>query len=244
MATAVEVAPVPAPVTPTSTKEKEKEKDKGQEMIPSFLRKIRDDYKSKVAHVFIIHGNIDDFSDNSGNRHDILRTMAGVYDTKFKEDSLAVDAKNMEDKGTRGLDDSKEHEAIRGTQKIMASFSLSQGLEFYHPKSREAFEEFLTSHYKDQIKEWREDWKNPGSMEAVTWVLNKWFKAIQEVVTVNRQARKQETGTRKEVIMNVIFLDGDALFPHGDIAQLAPDRLSSSTFGPGLSRETIGDRNR
>jgi hypothetical protein len=130
-----------APVLPVVKKDKDKDKEKEQTM-PVFLQKIMDDYKSKIAHVFIVHGNIDDFSDNSGHRYGILPTMRISFDSKFRE---SYDPKTGEEKETRGLDDSKEHEAVRGTQKIMAYFSLSQGLEFVHPKSREAWEEFLTS---------------------------------------------------------------------------------------------------
>jgi ATP-dependent 26S proteasome regulatory subunit len=229
-----------APVLPVVKKDKDKDKEKEQTM-PVFLQKIMDDYKSKIAHVFIVHGNIDDFSDNSGHRYGILPTMRISFDSKFRE---SYDPKTGEEKETRGLDDSKEHEAVRGTQKIMAYFSLSQGLEFVHPKSREAWEEFLTSHYKEQVKEWRDDWKNPSSLEAVIWVLNKWFKAIKEVVMSNRVARKQGSGTRKEVMLNIVFLDADALFPHGDIAQLQSDRFPIVNIRAWAREEQIGDRNR
>jgi ATP-dependent 26S proteasome regulatory subunit len=211
-------------------------------MLPEFLNKVNEDYRSKVAHVFLLYGNINDFCDNSGQRHGLPRLMALAYDTRVQEE-LAPEAEK--DTKSRGLEDAAEAVITKGTQRVLATYSLATGLEFPSPKSKQDWVSFLESFYgKEQIKEWREDWQNPSNLDGMLWVMNRWFYASKEVRKANRVARKTNSGMRKEIQFNIVFNDADALFPSGDIAQQAGDRFPIVNVRAWARDETIGDLNR
>jgi ATP-dependent 26S proteasome regulatory subunit len=210
---------------------------------PEFLVRMNDDYRAKIAHVFVLNGNIFDFCDNSGNRHAINRTLAMEYDTNVKKD-LLPGSKSDDEKGSRGLNAAQEAEFAKGTQSVLATYSMSQGLEFAHPKSKEAWIEFLQAYYGEAITQWREDWQNPGTFEGMIDILNKWFYASKEVVKNNKVARRTNSGTRKELKFTIMFLDADVLFPSGDVATMAGDRFPIVNVRQWARDEQIGDRNR
>jgi transitional endoplasmic reticulum ATPase len=210
---------------------------------PEFLVRMNEDYRAKIAHVFVLTGNIHDFCDNSGNRHGITRTLAMEFDSFVKKD-LLPGSKSDDEKSTRGLKDAAEHEQQKATQSIMATYSISQGLDWAHPKSKEAWVEFLNAYYADEVAQWREDWQNPSSFEAMIWVLNRWFNASKEVIKANKVAKMTNSGTRKELKFTLIFLDADVLFPSGDISQMSGDRFPIANVRQWARDEQIGDRNR
>src|SRR4051812_31477627 len=88
--------------------------------LPGWLQKVRSDYSSKVAHVFILHGNIHDFPDNTGNNQPVWRTMASIFDTNIRVDMLAG-AEDSEKKMGRGLQDANEESGE--TDKVMCRFT-------------------------------------------------------------------------------------------------------------------------
>src|SRR3954469_1810935 len=96
---------------------------------PVFVQKLIDDYKSKISHVFILYGNINDFSDNSGKRHGILHTLAQAFDDNIKKQLGRVGEKA--DRVVAGPT-AKSREMIR----IFATYNLSGGLEFLHEDSK------------------------------------------------------------------------------------------------------------
>lgn len=194
-----------------------------------------------MAHVFVVHGNIYDFSDNTGNRNGIVKTMASIYDTQVRQDLGGT-----EDSSSRGLGTQAETEANRTTDKVMARFTMSQGLEFMHPRSRELFEEFIRAYYtQDVINEnWRDDWAKPMSLDAVLFTLNRWFYASKEVVRRNRINRRQGNSLQRELYFTVVFEDADALFPAGDIANMVADRSQIVNVRNWARDESLGDRNK
>lgn len=213
----------------------------GKTPVPDWLKKINEDYKAKVAHVFVVYGNVFDFTDNTGNRNPIVRTMGTIYDTNIQND-----LGGEEDKSGRGLRSQSESESSKTVEKVMCKYTVSQGLEFLHPKSREMFEQFLVSYYgQDAIdNSWRDDWKTPMNLDGLLFVLNRWFFASKEVVKQNRIARRTNQTLKKELYFSIVFEDSDALFPNGEIGQLSADRVPIVNVRNWARDEQIGDRNK
>jgi transitional endoplasmic reticulum ATPase len=209
------------------------------------LQKVRSDYSSKVAHVFILHGNIHDFPDNTGNNQPVWRTMASIFDTNIRVDMLAG-AEDSEKKTGRGLQDANEESGE--TDKVMCRFTKNNGLEFIHPASREMFEHFLVGFYGQEVVDasFREDWKQPMGTDGLMFVLNKWFYASRETVRKNRAARKRKitSDMKKELYFTIVIEDCDAMFPHGEISQLSGDREAIINMRQWAREEPIGDRNK
>jgi hypothetical protein len=128
---------------------------------PEFIRRINDDYKSKISHTFILFGNINDFSDNSGKRHVILKSLAQVFDDNIKGELV-----QSNDKLTAPINKNSSKGAIR----IFASYNLSSGLEFVHETSKKQWLEALSGHYGKEVwDDIREDWKEakPSSLDSM-----------------------------------------------------------------------------
>src|SRR4051812_37794113 len=96
---------------------------------PQFVQKIIDDYRSRIAHVFILYGNINDFSDNSGVRQGIIPTLAYAFDDNMKSEvgKMGVKSDRTASIVTKGKD-----QMVR----IFATYNLSSGLHFPHETSK------------------------------------------------------------------------------------------------------------
>jgi transitional endoplasmic reticulum ATPase len=207
---------------------------------PVFVQKLIDDYKSKISHVFILYGNINDFSDNSGKRHGILHTLAQAFDDNIKKQLGRVGEKA--DRVVAGPT-AKSREMIR----IFATYNLSGGLEFLHEDSKTQMLDALRAFYTPQVwDEGRDDWKQlkPANKESMFGLMNAWFHASKEVAKINQQARANNLTTRQEILFTLTFTDSDALFPDGTIAQMVPDREAIVHMRNWARDENLGDRNR
>src|SRR3954465_13986069 len=128
---------------------------------PVFIQKLLDDYKSKVAHVFILYGNINDFSDNSGKRHGVISTLAQAFD-----DNIRAEMGRVTDRKAMITSPTENRSMIR----IFATYNISGGLEFLQEQSKQQFLDALKAHYGADVWEnQREDWKllKPGSLESM-----------------------------------------------------------------------------
>jgi ATP-dependent 26S proteasome regulatory subunit/intein/homing endonuclease len=206
---------------------------------PVFVQKIIDDYKSKISHVFILYGNINDFSDNSGKRHGILSTLAQAFDDHIKNDL----GKTGGEKNDRTASTKNSKETIR----IFATYNLSSGLEFLHETSKQQWLEALKAFYTPAV--WdnqRDDWKDgkPVSLESMFGLINCWFHASKEVAKVNLQARANNLSTRQEILFTLTFTDSDTLFPDGQVGQMAGDRPAIVHMRNWARDEALGNRNR
>lgn len=207
---------------------------------PTFVQKIIDDYKSKISHVFILYGNINDFSDNSGKRHGILHTLAQAFD-----DNIKHDLGKTGEKGDRTVQsaNARGKEMIR----IFATYNLSGGLEFLHETSKQQFNDAISAFYTPEV--WdagREDWKQlkPTSLDSMFGLMNAWFHASKEIAKVNMQARANNLSMRQEILFTLTFTDSDALFPDGQIAQMMGDRPAIVHMRNWARDEALGDRSR
>ena len=207
---------------------------------PVFVQKLIDDYKSKISHVFILYGNINDFSDNSGKRHGILHTLAQAFDDNIKRDLGKTGGQT--DRAVSGPT-TKSREMIR----IFATYNLSGGLEFLHENSKSQMLEALRGFYTAEVwEQQREDWKQlkPASLESMFGLMNAWFHASKEVAKLNLQARANNLSTRQEILFTLTFTDSDALFPDGQISQMYADRAPIVHMRNWARDENLGDRNR
>lgn len=208
---------------------------------PAFVDQLINDYKSKISHVFILYGNINDFSDNSGKRHGILHTLAQAFDTNIQRD-LGKQGEKA-DRQVAGPSNAKSRELIR----IFATYNLSSGLEFLHENSKTQMLEALRGFYTPEV--WdnqREDWKQlkPASLESMFGLMNAWFHASKEVAKSNMQAKANNLNTRQEILFTLTFTDSDALFPDGAISQMFGDRPAIVHVRNWARDENLGDRNR
>ena len=206
---------------------------------PVFVQKIIDDYKSKISHVFIVYGNINDFSDNSGQRNNVLSTLATAFDDHIKSD-LGKTA----DKSERTITTTAKGKEI---SRIFATFNISAGFEFLHENSKQVFLDAIKAFYGNEAWEnMRDDLKTlkPATTDAFFTLMNMWFHASKEVAKLNAQARANNMTTRQEVLFTLAFTDSDALFPDGAIGQMTGDRPAIVHMRNWARDEALGDRSR
>jgi len=206
---------------------------------PGFVQKIIDDYKSKISHVFILYGNINDFSDNSGKRHGVINTLAQVFDDNIKKEMSALGEKTL----TATQTSTTGKEMIR----LFATYNLSSGLEFLHDNSRAQWIEAIKSFYgKELWDNQREDWREakPVSLDSMFGLMNNWFHASKELSKINVQARAKGLTQRQEVLFTLVFTDSDTLFPDGQVAQMMGDRTAIVHMRNWARDANLGDKNR
>lgn len=208
---------------------------------PVFVQKIIDDYKSKISHVFILFGNINDFSDNSGKRHGILHTLAQSFD-----DNIKTDLGRQAGEGGRVAQPQPKatgHDMAR----IFATYNLSGGLEFMHENSKIQWLEALKAFYTPEVWDGqRDDWKvgKPAGLDSMFALMNAWFHAAKEVAKSNMQSRANNLSVRREILFTLTFTDSDTLFPDGQVAQMMADRPAIVHMRNWARDESLGDRNR
>ena len=125
---------MPATQAEVNTAKDELTKQMGDEtyqggLVPESIVKLGNDYRAKIAHTFVLHGNISDYQDDSGYRSYIQDLLARTLDMNYQS-TLAKnnkEKKNITDKGTR----------------VLAFYSLNNGLEFAHENSRKQWEEMM-----------------------------------------------------------------------------------------------------
>lgn len=205
---------------------------------PPFVQKIIDDYKSKISHVFIVYGNINDFCDNSGKRHDILHMLGQAFD-----DNVKNDLGRTLDKNDRQIPSRSSKEILR----IHATYNISSGLQFKHDLSRQQMLDALSAFYTKEV--WdaqREDWKSlkPTTPDSMFGLMNAWFHASRETFNLNIQAASNSLSGRQEVLFTLTFTDSDAVFPDGSIAQMMGDRPAIVHMRNWARDGILGDRNR
>jgi len=211
-----------------------------QQPIPEFIKTIKSDYRSKIAHVFIVHGNINDYCDNTGARQPIDRTIAIAMD-----DNVAREIRgSVSDKVGRGIQDEQEVKTNRNTTRILASFNLSSGLEFANKNSHTAWVDTMKSFYGETVENWPAGWDKPTQIENCCLVLQRWFIANKEIHRSNEMKIMNNQATQPELLLTVLFTDGDSLFPQGDIAQLYADRPQIVHIRNWARDEQLGNRNR
>lgn len=189
------------------------------DQVPAFLTQVHTEYTSKIAHTFILYGNINDFIDNSGHPESPVQAI-----NSFADDGLAK--KNRMSGPDRGLQNSG---ATSTVIKAVASYDIAAGMTFASPESHNHFVTIMTKFYGEkEVEEWRADWKQPVSPDAFFWVMGKWAQCSKAINAENRAAREagKVSQLKTELMLWVLFPNSDALFPSGQISQLGGDRFS------------------
>src|SRR5208283_5460664 len=101
---------------------------------PAFIQTFFDSYRAKEAHVFIFHGNVNDFPNNSGRRGDLRRALALSCDTP----TMLLERKDDEQK--------KE---VAKVNRILAYYTMSNGLEFASPEGLNSWRSIMKQYLKD-----------------------------------------------------------------------------------------------
>src|SRR5450756_3162197 len=82
---------VPAEAEPIVEEEDEKKAPEGTSKWPEFIHEIDNVYRSNRAHVFVLHGNVNDYPDNTGVRGDIgMKLFCLLYTSDAADDLLCV----------------------------------------------------------------------------------------------------------------------------------------------------------
>jgi hypothetical protein len=85
------------PAEPTAevdlVEEDEKKAPEGTTQWPEFITEIDNIYRSNRAHVFVVHGNVNDYPDNTGVRGDIGMKLFMRYDRFWMQNALSAEIK-------------------------------------------------------------------------------------------------------------------------------------------------------
>jgi ATP-dependent 26S proteasome regulatory subunit len=205
---------------------------------PAFIQTFFDSYRAKEAHVFIMHGNVNDFPNNSGRRGDIRRALALSCDTP----SMLAECK----------DDAQKQDVAK-VQRILAYYTMANGLEFASPESNNLWRQIMKQYLKDimpgtaendletQVKEL----EKPINFEMLLNTMNFWFTASKKLHQHNQKIEVQKKGTKlPDPLFTIVFFDGDALFPAGVMSQLNMDRSPIVNVRNWARDEALGNKNR
>jgi len=203
--------------------------------LPDFIQAINDDYKSQVAHVFLLHGNIYDFCDNSGKDLTVKQVFTAAYDDNFQKD-LAVAVKDT----GNGLTDGDD--TVAKLTRILITYNISQGLEYPHPQSYEMMKSAIAVAIgSEKVNEAFMHPKSPGKLIEF---MNLWFDISKQRTKTNQIAKKQSKSLQEELLVTWLITDADSLFPRGEIANLGADRLPIVSVRQWAQDEWLANRNR
>jgi SpoVK/Ycf46/Vps4 family AAA+-type ATPase len=205
---------------------------------------MNNDYRSQISHLFLLHGNIYDYCDNSGRDLTIKQIFSTEYDDGFQKDAAAASL----DQKDAGLQEagSKEVKVTR----VLATYNMSQGLEFPYPKSYEAVKQMLASKLGEKVTD---QFMSPVSPGKLMEFMNIWFKISKERSKENFKIRDENkslgSGERAkpflpELLVTWLIQDADALYPNGDMAQIGPDRPPIVSIRQWAQDSWLGHRNR
>jgi transitional endoplasmic reticulum ATPase len=205
---------------------------------PPYVEKLLQEYRSRVAHVFILYGNTNDFSDNSGVRNTTVDSLRAACDDNSRENLGA--GVNPADKT------SKTGKKGRPLTRICATYNLSTGLKFKEEKSKQLWIDAMTAHYgKDEVtNNWPANWHQPVDPAEMFNIMNLWFNASEKTLIYNIQATKDGVPLKPELLFTLVITDADAVVPDGAIGQMGMDRAPIVHIRNWAREEMIGTSNR
>lgn len=180
--------------------------------MSAFVQQIVEDKKSRIAHTFVVHGNVNDYSDNSGMRGLIHNTFSLAFDTYCQKAQAEVAKAN-------GQATTK----VEGKPKVMAFFTVNGGLEFAHDTGEKLWQNMMKEFYPKEIAA-DETILKPDSFHDTLKALNLFFRASKKIVEHNQVAKRQNQMQKPELVFTMVFYDGDLLFPNGPISAMDADR--------------------
>jgi hypothetical protein len=180
---------------------------------PEWLEKMQRVYRSQVAHVFILHGNLNDYQDDSGLRTELATTLSCAFDT----------AQQHENDKQRGV---PLTQSPTGRRSVLVTWCPTQGFVFAQKKSAEAWEKVMTTGYDADIKKgdtpismyWEQYQLNargmrPMGMGETLALLNLWFQLSCRIKELNIERQLQHLEPMAELVLTVAFSHGDMYWP-------------------------------
>src|ERR1039457_1921795 len=125
-----------AEAEPVVEEEDDKKAPEGTSRWPELIHEIDNVYRSNRAHVFVLHGNVNDYPDNTGVRGDIGMKLFMRYDRFWLANALSQETKKTGKKVSV--------KAPTATN-IACKFTVPNGLVFASEDSLNAFREVLKS---------------------------------------------------------------------------------------------------
>lgn len=210
------------------------------QQYPDFIQSINADYLAQVSHMFILHGNINDFVGNGAGDLALKKVLPACFDDNIQKGiNLSAKADNSE----RGL--SSESKASP-KKRLMCFYNISSGLEFPNEKSQEEWIQAMQAAYGNTLDEvfGSSQWMSPKSPESAMKLFNVWFQASNKLMRKNAENRVKQQPQVQEVVLTIVFTDADALVPAGEIAQLRGDRSAIVHFRNWAQDLHLGMRNK
>ena len=208
---------------------------------PEWLEKIQRVYRSQVAHAFILHGNLNDYQDDSGLRTELTTTLSCAFDTAQQHENDKQQGKPLSHSPT-------------GRRSVFATYTPTRGFEFAQKKSAEAWEKVMTTGYDADIKKgdtpisayWEQYQLNARGMRPMTInetlaLLNLWFQLSYRIKELNIERQQQQLDPMTELVLTVAFSDADLYWP----AASGPTHRDAIGYLRDWARNLkIGQRNR
>jgi len=212
---------------------------------PTFLSKANQEYKSGNAHVFVLHGNVNDYQDNQGLLASLRKLMMASYDDHYtvelaRKEGLVVDVDTISQRGTQKAEKNDK------LKQICATFVANEGLKFASAESFRVFSEILNKDYEADLKanKFPPDFLSPSKFEGVMFTLGKWFEATKRRIELNIAAKKQGNTPVLEARLTMMFFDCDVFFPAGSGSTWSSDRIPITYMRNWALDKEIGHRNR
>ena len=187
-------------------------------IIPYWIEECHAAYKAGSSHVFLIHDNITDYPDTSGNRGDMKRLLSTVFDTAWLQNQPSMKGKKL------------------GVQpgRVFAYYMVNEGLQFVDNDSRALWVEVLTAHAKEIGLPDKQLMGLMNPSKDITDVMN--------TLQFSFEAYKHALRVNKPGWFTVCFFNGNFLFPTGPIAHMQADRLPVAYVCNWAQDTAIGSR--
>lgn len=205
---------------------------------PKFVQTFFDSYRAKESHVFIFYGNVNDFPNNSGRRGDLRRALALSCDTPTMMHECKTDEQKQD---------------VGKVSRILAYYTVANGLEFASVESNQLWRQIMKQYLKEQLQGVADgdlentlrDLEKPVNFESALNSMNTWFTASKKLHQHNQGVDISKKGSKlPDPLFTIVFFDGDASFPSGQMAQLAGDRNSIVNIRNWARDEALGNKNR
>ena len=228
--------------------EDEKKAPEGTIPWPGIISEIDSIYRSNRAHVFVAHGNVNDYPDNSGIRGDLGMTLFTRYDKFWLTEKVSQEVKNT---------GKKVPVKAPVATNIACKFTVPNGLVFSTPQSFEVFAQVMRS--DPRFAQAKEEELQPKDLPSTLILLNEYFKISAVRFAMNQPLRVKlnqklapsqrsqitaELSGRLEANLTVVWYDAKMCFPAGQLSQLAMDRTPISYIENWALDGSIAPRNK
>ena len=208
---------------------------------PEWIEELHRLYRSQVAHVFILHGNVNDYMDDTGLQTDVHHALSFAFDTAMQEKMYTASGTPI-------------RKTASGRKSVFATFGPSKGFYFANPDSQLEWERIMTTAYEKEIKAgdnvlagyWEQYLANAAGMRPMTLgetmgLLNMWFRLSTRIREINMVRQNSGQAPLAEINFTAAFSDADLYWP----ANATAENRDAIGYLRAWARETkIGQRNR